>query len=363
MKRILFIITSLLFAVTIYAFPPTPPNSVSVTGLTDAASVAITGGNVTGITNLGTANLTVSGTVNATGTTWQGTPTWNQSTTGNAANAAALNGHADTYFQTSSANLTTLAGNNGANLTGVTATGLSGTPNISVANLTVSGVANVTGATWQGTPTWNQDTTGNAANAALLNNHADTYFQTALTALSNLSVGNLTVSGTANVTSWTGLGISDGVASTASNVAASSNAAKIAYDLANGKQTTGALGTLNVYKVSSFAWDGGGSAISTTNAKRCMKVQNAYAITGVTLDMDVASNSTFIVYAGAASNTTHTTTDLTNGNAINASAILSLTDNTLTGWSKAVNATDEVCANIITNSNATWATLNVWGTR
>jgi hypothetical protein len=36
------------------------------------SSVAVTGGNVTGLTNLGAANLTVTGTANVTGVTWTG---------------------------------------------------------------------------------------------------------------------------------------------------------------------------------------------------------------------------------------------------------------------------------------------------
>jgi hypothetical protein len=63
-KRIGIITLIIAFCVSIaYAVPPTPP----ITGLTDASNVAITGGNVTGLTNLGAANLTVSGVANVVG--------------------------------------------------------------------------------------------------------------------------------------------------------------------------------------------------------------------------------------------------------------------------------------------------------
>jgi hypothetical protein len=57
MKK-LFTLILLLFAVTVFAIPPTPPSSV--TGLTDASNVAITGGNIN--------NTTIGGTTPAAGT-------------------------------------------------------------------------------------------------------------------------------------------------------------------------------------------------------------------------------------------------------------------------------------------------------
>jgi len=111
MKKLIGIFISLLIAVNVYAFPPTP----LVSGLTNASNVAITGGNITGITNFSTANLTVSGAVNATGATWTG---FNVGT-GTVGNLSSTN-----------ANIT------GGNLTGII--------NGSFTDLTVSSVANVT---------------------------------------------------------------------------------------------------------------------------------------------------------------------------------------------------------------------------
>jgi hypothetical protein len=54
------------------AFPPTPPTSIGTIATQNADNATITGGNVTGLTNLGAANLTVTGTANVTGATWTG---------------------------------------------------------------------------------------------------------------------------------------------------------------------------------------------------------------------------------------------------------------------------------------------------
>jgi hypothetical protein len=238
----------------------------------------------------------------------------------------------------------------GGNITGIT--------NFSASNLTVSGIANVTGATWQGTPTWNQDTTGNAANAAALNGHADTYFQTALTGASDLTVGNITVGSVANITSFTGTGISDSTSTTASNVAASSTAVKAAYDLANGK-----LSSMNI-DIAAFAWDGGSSAISNAIGKVCRYVKYASTIVGASLIMDAASNTTVVLYKDAFNATVLPTTDWTGGNAVNSVGNLGMVDNTLTGWTTtSISAGDVICANMDTNDTAKRATLILHGTR
>jgi hypothetical protein len=54
-RQILIILSFLLFAATAFAVPPTPPCK-TVTGLTDASNVAITGGTITGITDLAVAD-------------------------------------------------------------------------------------------------------------------------------------------------------------------------------------------------------------------------------------------------------------------------------------------------------------------
>ena len=324
MKKLIGIfITTLLIAVTVYAFPPTPPPTPSSSY--NPAAVNETGGNITGITNF------------------------------------------------------------------------------SASNLTVSGIANVTGATWQGTPTWNQSTTGNAANAAALNGHADTYFQTALTGASSVTVGNITVGSVANITSFTGTGISDSTSSTASNVAASSNAVKIAYDLANGKQTASAnLTTLagnnganltnvaassvngtvvtsnitatggtisgtnvNVGDVVAFSWDGGSSAIGTSLGKVCKYIKPASTITSYSLVMDAVSNTTIELYKAAFNATALPTADMTGGGNVTSNAVLGVYNATLTAWgtNTTVTSGDVICANLTANNTAKRATLILHGTR
>ena len=54
------------------AFPPTPPTSIGTIATQNADAINATGGNVTGLTNLGAANLTVTSTANVTGVTWTG---------------------------------------------------------------------------------------------------------------------------------------------------------------------------------------------------------------------------------------------------------------------------------------------------
>ena len=49
------------------AFPPTPPTSIGTIATQNADAINATGGNVTGLTNLGAANLTVTSTANVTG--------------------------------------------------------------------------------------------------------------------------------------------------------------------------------------------------------------------------------------------------------------------------------------------------------
>jgi hypothetical protein len=140
----------LLIAAAVYAIPPSPPQT-SVQGL------SVTSGKTLTVTE----NATISGAL------------------GTAAYVAT------STFQAASANLTTLAGNVGSNLTDVTAIGLSGSPNIDVNNLTVAGTANVTGVAWTGLDAANItglrtdnsgagnipyiDAGGNVANLGLLN--------------------------------------------------------------------------------------------------------------------------------------------------------------------------------------------------
>jgi hypothetical protein len=137
MKRIIAIIfVILIFAFGVWAIPPSPPSTSSVTGLTIGTNSSLTV----------SANVTANITANL--------------------DSAAYN--ATSAFQGASANLTPLASNNGANITGVNAdlldgshgaaflgvnatallaSGLTGTPNITVADI----VANSVNATFIGT--------------------------------------------------------------------------------------------------------------------------------------------------------------------------------------------------------------------
>ena len=105
----------------------------------NADAINATGGNVTGLTNLGAANLTVTGTANVTGVTWTG---FAGDTTGNAATATT------------------------ATTANALATNATGT------NLSLGGVANVTGlATLSGGSTYGTPVTHSASENATAATH------------------------------------------------------------------------------------------------------------------------------------------------------------------------------------------------
>jgi hypothetical protein len=105
--------------------------------------------------------------------------------------------------------------------------------NATATNITVSGVVNATNATWQGFNV-GTGTVGNltSTNANITGGN--------LAGITSGSFTDLTVSNVANVTNFAGAGISSSTSSNATNVVATSNAVKIAYDLANGKQDASA---------------------------------------------------------------------------------------------------------------------------
>ena len=112
-----------------------------------------------------------------------------------------------------------------------------------------------------------------------------------------------------------------------------------------------------------FSFDGGGSAIPTSNTKRCKRIHSAATIKGYSLLMSVSSSSTFAVTFGTFSTSVLPTGDLTGGHNVTTvgSAALGKIDDTLTDWTIAIPAGDVVCAECTVNSNATWATLTLHG--
>jgi len=175
---------------------------------TGNAATVTTNANLTGdVTSVGNAT-TLAATSNSTLTTLSslslpysqlsGTvPTWNQSTTGNAATAtlaSTVTTNANlTGDVTSVGNATTLASIpaiSGANLTSLTAANISaGTAGIDISGNAAT-ATNVAYSGLTGTiPTWNQSTTGTAANITATSNSS-------LTTLSSLSLPETQVSGT-----------------------------------------------------------------------------------------------------------------------------------------------------------------------
>lgn len=125
-----------------------------------------------------------------------------------------------------------------------------------------------------------------------------------------------------------------------------------------------------VHKLASFAWDGGGSAVTAEAAsERCTSIPNAATITGYTMIVDQdpgAGTSILNLHKSAWNDTTRPTTAMDGTAHANPPTVpddkLAAKDTTLTGWTTAVAADDIICALVATNAVATWISLTIYGT-
>ena len=121
---------------------------------------------------------------------------------------------------------------------------------------------------------------------------------------------------------------------------------------------------MTVESVASFAWDGGGAAV-TAGTMRCKVVKDPMTLTGWTLDAANASNTIIGLYIGNPNaDGTHVSADATGGANIttggaNASYIAT---RSLTGWGTnvTIGANTEICANAL-STTATWVGLTIHG--
>lgn len=144
MRKILFIFASVLIVVLFVAqsHAVKPGTWGKTPGLTDASNVTITGGNATGLTTLGTTDLTVSGAANVTGATWTGfagdtTGNAATSTTATTANALATNATGTNLSLGGVVNVTGLATLSG----GVVIVGTANVTDVDFTGLTVGSVS------------------------------------------------------------------------------------------------------------------------------------------------------------------------------------------------------------------------------
>ena len=121
----------------------------------------------------------------------------------------------------------------------------------------------------------------------------------------------------------------------------------------------------DVIKLVSFYWDGGGSAVTTgATTKRCAQVPHAATITGCFIKASTSSTLTLTPYKDAFSTSALATTALISGaGTTGVTGTLGLNDETLTNWTTAITAKDEICAQVTTNDNALWIEFQIYGHR
>ena len=128
--------------------------------------------------------------------------------------------------------------------------------------------------------------------------------------------------------------------------------------------TTGTVALVGTEKLATFAWDGGGAAITVgATSKRCTSIPYGSTITGWTLINEQADTLSTAIYKDAFNADAIATTEITGTAPIRTGAKVAATSTTLTGWTTAVTANDFICAQVTTCGAATWANVVIWGTR
>jgi hypothetical protein len=138
-------------------------------------------------------------------------------------------------------------------------------------------------------------------------------------------------------------------------------AAAIAINTAGGFNTKGGVAD----KIATFFWDGGASAMTNgATTKRCVQVPFAATITGVYIKASTSSTLTITPYKDVFATGALATTALISGaGTTGVTSTLGVHDTTLTGWTTAVSAGDEICAQITSNNNALWISMQIHGLR
>ena len=122
-------------------------------------------------------------------------------------------------------------------------------------------------------------------------------------------------------------------------------------------------------KLAVFTWDGGASALTAAaGTKRCAFVPAAATLTGLYASTQAESTSdiTFSLHKDAFAAGSHATTAMISGtNAVtvpSAGTVLNVNDTTLTNFTTAISAGDQICAVITATDTTTWLQLTLYGT-
>jgi hypothetical protein len=137
------------------------------------------------------------------------------------------------------------------------------------------------------------------------------------------------------------------------------------------KHTDGTVAdALIVEKLAVFNWDGGGSALTAAaTTKRCAFIPYGATLTGLyaSSQAESTSNVTIALYKDAFAAGSHSTTAMISGtNAVvipSAGTVLNVNDTTLTGFTTAISAGDQICATITATDTTTWLQLTLYGKR
>jgi hypothetical protein len=122
--------------------------------------------------------------------------------------------------------------------------------------------------------------------------------------------------------------------------------------------------------IASFFWDGGGSAVTAAaGTKRCKIVTVGFTLTGLYASSEAESTSdvTIALYKDAFAAGAHATTAMISGtNAVvipAAGTVLNVNDTTLTNFTTAITAGDQICATVTASDTTKWIQLQLYGTR
>jgi len=139
-----------------------------------------------------------------------------------------------------------------------------------------------------------------------------------------------------------------------------------------GANATGACTNITdtVKEIAVFGWDGSWSALTAAaTTKRCKIIPGAATLTGLyaSVQAESTSNVTIALYLDNFTAGSHATTAMISGtNAVvipAAGTVLNVNDTTLTGFTTAIPAGSQICAEITATDTTTWIQLELYGKR